>query len=199
MPFSFLWNARKVGFLPCPSSNDCLNTCHISLNQSTTPLFSSYGTNILTMTTHNFEVDCKKIHDSLVGLNQLIPSLACLTQLQRQQMRETYKAVYGEDLITHFQRYEEDQFSSMKCSVLSLWILGPHDRDAVVAREALQQDETNFKPLVEIFAGRKSSHILLITQAYQKMFRKKLDQDIMNLDPPHPFQKVRLFRNFQIL
>lgn len=146
------------------------------------------ATNILTLKNHNFELDCKRIHDSLGGLSQLIPSLACLTQLERQQLRETYKAVYGEDLISHLQRYEEDGFSS---SALSLWMLGPHERDAVVAREALQQDETNFKALVEVFVCRKSSHVLLITQAYQKMFRRQLDQDILNLDPPHPFQKVR--------
>ncbi|KAK7315557.1 hypothetical protein VNO77_34110 [Canavalia gladiata] len=152
------------------------------------------GTNILTMTSHNFELDCKRIHDSLRGLSQLIPSLACLTQLERQQLRETYKAVYGEDLISHLQGYEEDVYSSMnmKCSALSLWMLDPHDRDAFVAREALQQDETNFKALVEIFVGRKSSHVLLITQAYHKRFKRQLDQDIVNLDPPHPFQKILL-------
>ncbi|XP_061344520.1 uncharacterized protein LOC133290456 [Gastrolobium bilobum] len=147
------------------------------------------ATNIVTNAKHNFELDCKKIHDSLGGLRQLIPSLACLTQLERQQLRETYKEVYGEDLISQLQRYE-DEFSSMKCSVLYLWMLDPHDRDAVVAREALQQDETNFKALVEIFACRKSSHVLLIIQAYQKRFRRLLDQDIINLDPPHPFQKI---------
>ncbi|CAJ2637338.1 unnamed protein product [Trifolium pratense] len=148
------------------------------------------ATNILTMTSHNFELDCKKIHDSLGGLSQLIPSLASLTLHERQQLRETYKAVYGEDLISQLQRYDEDDFSSMKFSTLSLWMLCPHDRDAFVAREALQQDETNFKALVEIFVGRKSSHVVLISQAYQKMFRRVLDQDIMNLDSPHPFQKV---------
>jgi annexin A7/11/annexin A13 len=151
------------------------------------------ATNILTMTKLNFELDCKKIHDSLGGLSQLIPSLASLTLLERQQLRETYKAVYGEDLISQLQRYDEDDFSSMKFSTLSLWMLCPHDRDAFVAREALQQDETNFKALVEIFVGRKSSHVVLISQAYQKMFGKMLDQDIMNLDPPHPFQKVKIF------
>lgn len=143
------------------------------------------------MINHNFELDCKKIHDSLGGLSQLIPTLASLTQLERQQLRETYKAVYGEDLISHLQRYE-DESSSIKCSALSLWMLEPHDRDAVVAREALQQVETNFKALAEIFVGRKSSHVLLIAQAYQKRFRRLLDQDIINLDPPHPFQKVSM-------
>ncbi|XP_016178770.1 annexin A13 [Arachis ipaensis] len=157
------------------------------------------ATNILTFSNHNLELDSKKIQDSLVGLRQQLnpSSLAGLSQLERQQLRETYKAEYGEDLTSHFQRYynEEDdglKSSSMKCSLcaLSLWILDPHERDAVVAREALQQDEINFKALVEIFVGRKSSHVLLITQAYHKRFRRLLDQDIINLDPPSPFQKI---------
>lgn len=154
--------------------------------------FPCMATNILNMTNHNLELDCKKIHDSLGSMSQLIPTLACLTHLERQQIRETYKAVYGEDLITQIQTYEDGfKFCSMKRSALSLWMLSPHERDAVVAREALQQDETNFKALVEIFVGRKSSHVVLIIYAYHKMFKRHLDQDIMNLDPPHPFQKVR--------
>ncbi|CAL0321618.1 unnamed protein product [Lupinus luteus] len=142
------------------------------------------------MTNHKFELDCKKIHDSLgSSLRQLVPSFACLNHVERQQLRETYKEVYGEDLICQLQRHE-NEFCSIKCSYLSLWMLDTHERDAIVAREALQQDETNFKALMEIFVGRKSSHVLLIKLAYQKRFRRQLDQDIINLDPPHPFQKI---------
>lgn len=86
----------------------------------------------------------------------------------------------------------------MKFPVLSFWMLDPHERDAIVPREALQE-ETNFKALVEIFLGRKSSHILLIKQAYQKRFRRQLDQDIVNFDPPQPFQKVSFFLVFWVI
>ncbi|KAI9093608.1 hypothetical protein K1719_027057 [Acacia pycnantha] len=147
------------------------------------------ATNILPMANLNLELDCKTIHDSLGSLSHLIPSLSRLNQSQRQQLRQTYEAVYGEDLISHLQRYEAE-VSSVKCSALSLWMLNPHDRDATFAVEALRQDDTNFKALVEIFVGRKSSHILLIKQAYLKRFRRNLDQDIIYLDPPHPFQKI---------
>ncbi|XP_027357203.1 annexin A13-like [Abrus precatorius] len=168
----------------------CGETIYLNQSNHFIVFHTCYPHSFLTMTSHNFELDCKKIHDSLGALSQLIQSLACLTQLERQQLRETYKAVYGEDLISHLQRYEDVFSSTMKCSALSLWMLDPHERDAIVAREALQQDETNFKALVEIFVGRKSSHVLLITQAYHNRFRRLLDQDIINLDPPHPFQKI---------
>jgi len=147
--------------------------------------------NILTMTNHNFELECKRIHDSLGDLSQLIPSLTCRTLLEKQKLKETFKAIYGEELTSYLQRYEDLFCPSMNCSALSWWMLDPHDRDAAVVRESLQQDETDFKALVEIFVCRKSSHVLLITQAYQRMFRRQLDQDIIHLDPPHPFQKVR--------
>ncbi|TXG66366.1 hypothetical protein EZV62_007641 [Acer yangbiense] len=78
------------------------------------------------------------------------------------------------------------------CSAsLSMWMLGgSHERDAAVAREALEQGDTNFKALVEIFVGRKSSHIALIKQAYQKNYGRQLDQDIVRIEPSHPFQKI---------
>ncbi|XP_028766867.1 annexin A13-like [Neltuma alba] len=145
--------------------------------------------NVLPTANLNLELDCKTIHDSLGSLSHLIPYLSRLTQSQRQQLRKTYEAAYGEDLIGHLQRYEAE-VSSVKSSALSLWMLNPHDRDAIISREALQQDDTNFKALVEIFVGRKSSHILLIKQAYNRRFRRNLDQDIIDLDPPHPFQKI---------
>ncbi|KAK7364917.1 hypothetical protein VNO80_13663 [Phaseolus coccineus] len=146
--------------------------------------------NILTMTNHNFELECKRIHDSSGDLSQLIPSLTCRTLLEKQKLKETFKAMYGEELIGYLQRYEDLFCPSMNCSALSWWMLDPHDRDAAVVRESLQQDETDYKALVEIFVSRKSSHVLLITQAYQRMFRRQLDQDIIHLDPPHPFQKI---------
>ncbi|KAJ0013169.1 hypothetical protein Pint_20064 [Pistacia integerrima] len=64
-----------------------------------------------------------------------------------------------------------------------------HERDAIVAREALEQGDVNFKALVEIFVGRKSSHIVLIKQAYQKLYKRQLDQDIVRIEPSHPYQK----------
>ncbi|KAJ7971921.1 Annexin [Quillaja saponaria] len=147
------------------------------------------ATNILTISNPNFENECKKIHDSFEDFNQLIPFLTSRTQHERQQIRETYKAIYGEDFRSLLQKYESG-FSPMTYSALSMLILDPHERDAIVSMEALEQDVTNFKVLVEIFVGRKSSHILLIKQAYQKLFRRQLDQDIINLEPPHPYQKI---------
>ncbi|KAH7522739.1 hypothetical protein FEM48_Zijuj07G0170500 [Ziziphus jujuba var. spinosa] len=157
---------------------------------------------MLTMASYGFENECKEIHDSWGRINQLIQSLASRTQLERQQIRETYKAIYGEDLVNRFQEAEMMSnnindtaaagISPKLCAALSLFMLEPHERDAVVAREALEQSHhTNYcKALVEIFVGRKSSQIFLTKQAYHTRYRRQLDQDIANIEPPNSYQKI---------
>lgn len=155
------------------------------------------ATKIFTSSSHGFENECKEIHDSWGRLNQLVRSLASLSKLERQQIRETYKAMYGEDITNLLQKMQvsssqknEGKVGFKVCASLSMWMVDPHERDAIVAREALEEGDTNYKALVEIFVGRKSSHIVLIKQAYYARYRRKLDQDIINLEPPHPYQKV---------
>ncbi|EXB31240.1 Annexin D8 [Morus notabilis] len=153
---------------------------------------------MLTVPSYGFEHQCKEIHDSWGQLNRLVLGLAMRTRLERQQIRETYKAIYGEDLVKRLQdvetsgisRNEAAGVSPKLCAALPLWMLDMHECDAVVAREALQQDNTNYKALVEIFVGRKSSHILLMKQEYQARFKRQLDQDIINIEPPNPYQKI---------
>ncbi|XVF56849.1 hypothetical protein PTKIN_Ptkin06aG0153400 [Pterospermum kingtungense] len=142
---------------------------------------------------HSFENECKEIHDSWGRLNQLIRGLASRSQLECGRIRETYKGMYGEDLVVLLQKTSmssQPGVSPKTCAALSLWMLHPHERDATVAREAIQQDDTNYKALVEIFLGRKSSHIALIKQAYQSKYKRQLDQDIIHIESPHPYQKI---------
>ncbi|KAJ6877284.1 hypothetical protein NC651_030116 [Populus alba x Populus x berolinensis] len=147
------------------------------------------GTKNLTSSSHGFENECKEIHDSWGRLNHLVRSLAGRSKLERQQIRETYKAMYGEDMTILLQKMQF-QNGSKVCAALYRWMMDTHERDAIVAREAFGQGDVNYKALVEIFVGRKSSHIALIKQAYYARFRRHLDQEIINLEPPHPYQKI---------
>ncbi|TYI47752.1 hypothetical protein E1A91_D13G196100v1 [Gossypium mustelinum] len=152
------------------------------------------ATKILASSSHSFENECKEIHESRGRWNHLIQALVTRTQLECRRIRETYKDMYGEDLITLLQKSSlrnQPGVSPKTCAALSLWMLHPHERDAIVAREALLQDnDTNHQALVEIFVGRKSSHIALIKQAYLSKYKTQLDQDIINIEPPHPYQKI---------
>ncbi|XP_059646490.1 uncharacterized protein LOC132293161 [Cornus florida] len=145
----------------------------------------------------NCESDCKEIHDSWGRLSHLVRALASRNQPERREIRKTYMAMYGEDLINRFkeaqmssQSSDRSGFSSKIFAAMSMWMLDPIERDAVVARDALEQSDINYKALVEILACRKSSHVLLIKQAYHTRFKRQLDQDIISIEPPHPFQRI---------
>ncbi|KAM5550370.1 annexin Gh1-like [Rosa sericea] len=159
------------------------------------------------MPTLDFEIECKEIHDSWIRppeqLNQLVRSLARRNRHERQQIRETYKAIYGEDLVSRLQHKADgddaDQIttgiSPNLCAAVSLWMINQHEGDAIFIQEALHNDQQgrhdkNYNALVEIFASRKSSQILLIKQAYHTKFRRQLDQDIINIELAHPHQKI---------
>ncbi|XP_021715224.1 annexin-like protein RJ4 [Chenopodium quinoa] len=148
-----------------------------------------------------YESDCKAIYESWGRLSTMVQTIATQsTQAERREIRETYKAMYNEDLLSHLQRVkimlsgkssnEETKFSVATCEALLLWMVDPWERDACFAKNALEENETDFKALVEIFVGRKSSHILMIKQAYQNRFKRQLDHDFVNLEPPHPCQKI---------
>ncbi|KAF4367453.1 hypothetical protein F8388_025871 [Cannabis sativa] len=155
------------------------------------------ATKMLSIPSYGFESECREIHNSWERLSQLGLVLATRTRQERQQIRETYKAIYGEDLVNRLQEPKiannnnKSEISPKLCTILSLWMLDLPERDAILARQALQQDhDINYKVLVEIFIGRKSSHILLMKQAYHARFKRQFDQDIVNIEPPNPYQKI---------
>lgn len=139
------------------------------------------------------ENDCRDIHDSWDQRgNRLVRVLAHRNPIERQQMRKIYKEAYGEELVERLVTIGiENESKEPVFQALSLWMLDPYERDAVIAREALESGETNYKALIEIFVGRKSSQIFLMKQTYQARYKKQLDQDIINIDPPHSYQKVK--------
>ncbi|PWA39907.1 annexin A3 [Artemisia annua] len=135
---------------------------------------------------------CKQIHGSIGNFSLLVRVLASqLTQHNCQKIREKYMEMYGEDLYDRLQN-KIDSHTSKTSTILSLSILNPHERDAIIAKNAIfkERDSVNYKALIEIYVGRKSSHFFLIQQAYQSKFRRNLDQDIMCIEPPHSYQKM---------
>ncbi|KAK9096517.1 hypothetical protein Sjap_022014 [Stephania japonica] len=140
----------------------------------------------------NCETECIEIHNQWGHLNSLAQAMARRTSYERQQIRETYKAMYGKDLVDRLQKMLLNNYHGNHeiCNALSLWLLDQHERDALMAKEAFENSETNYKALVEIYTGRKSSHLLLIKQVYQTKYRMQLEQDILNSELPHSYQKI---------
>jgi len=77
--------------------------------------------------------------------------------------------------------------------LLYLWALEPAERDAVVAREAVEGGATvaGYRALVEVFTRRKQDQLFFTKQAYLARFRRNLDQDMVT-EPSHPYQRVVL-------
>nr|XP_027065456.1 annexin D8-like isoform X3 [Coffea arabica] len=144
----------------------------------------------------NCESICKEIHDSWGQPAHLIQHLAGLTQLECRKTRETYVKIYGEDPAQLLLQSSESSsqgtgVSQRTYAALSMMMVNPHERDAIVAREAFEQNDTvNYKALIEIFTCRKSSHVLLIQAAYHAKYKRQLDQDIISIEPSHPYQRI---------
>nr|GEU33997.1 annexin D8-like [Tanacetum cinerariifolium] len=135
---------------------------------------------------------CKQVHGCIGNFNLLVRVLAShLRQQDYQKIREKYMETYGEDLHDRLQN-QIDGHTSKTSTILSLSILNQHERDAIIAKNAIfkERDSVNYKALIEIYVGRKSSHFFLIQQAYQSKYRRNLDQDIMSIEPPHSYQKM---------
>ncbi|CAH1452243.1 unnamed protein product [Lactuca virosa] len=135
---------------------------------------------------------CKQIHGNLGNITLLVRVFTSQSmQHECQKIREKYMEMYNEDLFDHLHN-KIDGGASKTCTILSLLMINPHERDAIVAKNAIfkERDCVNYKALIEIYVGRKSSHFFLIQQAYQSKFRRHLDQDIMSIEPPHSYQKI---------
>jgi hypothetical protein len=89
--------------------------------------------------------------------------------------------------------HHERAVSSLQlCKLLYLWALEPAERDAVVAREAVEGGVTvaGYRALVEVFTRRKQDQLFFTKQAYMARFRRNLDQDMVT-EPSHPYQRAR--------
>lgn len=86
------------------------------------------------------------------------------------------------------------------CKLLYLWALEPAERDAVVAREAVEGGVTvaGYRALVEVFTRRKHDQLFFTKQAYMARFRRNLDQDMLT-EPSHPYQRARVMRRPSLL
>lgn len=86
------------------------------------------------------------------------------------------------------------------CKVLYLWTLEPADRDAIIAREAVEGGMTvaGYRALVEVFTRRKHNQLFFTKQAYMSRFRRNLEQDMVT-EPSHACQRARSHHSSPVL
>jgi annexin A7/11 len=81
-------------------------------------------------------------------------------------------------------------FPVQLCNLLYLWMLDPAERDAIMARDAIERAATDYRVLVEIFTRRKQEQLFFTKQAYMARFKKNLEHDMVT-EPSHPYQRVK--------
>ncbi|GJM98629.1 hypothetical protein PR202_ga15657 [Eleusine coracana subsp. coracana] len=139
-----------------------------------------------------FEEACREIHDACSQPRFLGLLLALRSPSERQQIRATYRATFGEDLAGTLQRIVVANQENELCKLLYLWTLEPADRDAIIAQEAVDGGMTvaGYQTLVEVFTRRKQNQLFFTKQAYMARFRRNLEQDMVT-EPAHPYQRAR--------
>lgn len=75
------------------------------------------------------------------------------------------------------------------CKVLWLWMNKENERDAIIARNAIENINAEYMALIEIYICRKPSQLFSVKQAYRERFNGSLDQNIIT-DLSNPCQKV---------
>ncbi|GAB4857219.1 hypothetical protein Ancab_015127 [Ancistrocladus abbreviatus] len=149
----------------------------------------------------DYEAHCKVIHEYCHSscrrgrlMTALVEAMAGGGRGSRQQIMETYTVMYGKDIGKDMESIEITTPDGELSQGLVMWMAEADERDAMIARDALLEQsgggEGSYRALVEIFVGRKSSHVALVKRAYQTRFRRHLDQDIASLDTPHPYQRI---------
>uniref|UniRef100_A0ACD5Y153 Uncharacterized protein n=1 Tax=Avena sativa TaxID=4498 RepID=A0ACD5Y153_AVESA len=136
-----------------------------------------------------FESDCREIHGAYDEPRRLSRLLARRSPSERQQIRATYRAMFGEDLVARLQKTLAADQDNELCNLLYLWMLDPAERDAIMARDAIESAATDYRVLIEIFTRRKQEQLFFTKQAYLARYKKNLEQDMVT-EPSHPYQRL---------
>ncbi|KAI0492940.1 hypothetical protein KFK09_027216 [Dendrobium nobile] len=126
---------------------------------------------------------CREIFANQNQPNHLVLVLARQSSNERRQIKELYRAIHGEELVEHLLRIKEANPESEPVYFgLWLWMMEPPERDAVVAKEAIERRSADdYKAIVEIYVRRKSSHLFASKQAYFAKCRSHMDKDILSI------------------
>ncbi|KAM0853909.1 hypothetical protein ACQ4PT_050767 [Festuca glaucescens] len=139
--------------------------------------------------TTGFETDCRAIHGAHNEPHRLSRLLARRSPSERQQIKAVYRAMFSEDLVARLQKNLAADQDNELCNLLYLWMLDPAERDAIMARDAIESAATDYRVLVEIFTRRKQEQLFFTKQAYLARFKKNLEHDLVT-EPSHPYQRL---------
>ncbi|KAH9295817.1 hypothetical protein KI387_039405 [Taxus chinensis] len=135
--------------------------------------------------------DCEELHRAFKGLGadqgKIVEILGSKNAKERKEIRETYCAMYKEDLC---RRLEKELHGKLEKAVV-LWMREQAERDAIIAGTALEGWSTDNRALSEVICTRSSAEIIKIREAYQTQYQRCLEDDVA-CKTSGPFQKLLL-------
>jgi len=125
--------------------------------------------------TFNPNSDCEAIKSAMKGLgcnDKAIINILCYrSNPQRQEIRSTFKTMYGKDLIKELISELHGNLEDVICGLMYT----PEEFDVRELRHAMAGAGTNEATLIEIMATRTNAEIRNIKAAYRAMFGKDLE------------------------
>ena len=147
-------NITPTRFAPQVEMNKCLTT----FNSNFSP---EEDCKLLRSAVHGFGTDNRAIINIILNRNRA----------QRQEIRRTYKACFGKDLI---KRLQEDTSGNFK-QVISALFMTPAEYDAYCLYKAMKGLGTDEGVLIEIIGTRNNQQLREIQDIFQKEYKNSLE------------------------
>ncbi|KAM6940513.1 annexin A5b [Xenentodon cancila] len=126
----------------------------------------------------NASGDAEVLYKAMKGLgtdeDAILQLLTARSNAQRQEIKATYKTLYGKDLIDDLKGELGGKFETLIVALMT----PPLAYDVTSLRNAIKGAGTNEKVLVEILASRTSHQVKDIVAAYRKEYDDDLEEDI---------------------
>jgi len=107
---------------------------------------------------------------------KIIQILTSCDNAQRQELKKQFKTMYGRDLVDDLKSELGGHFED----AVVAFMMPPHEYDATCLREAMAGMGTDENVLAEVLAMRSNEQIAAIREAYQRLFDRDLEKDIMS-------------------
>ncbi|CAF0771349.1 unnamed protein product [Didymodactylos carnosus] len=137
----------------------------------------------------NAEQDCEALRKAMKGLgtneSMLIHILGNRSVEQRLKIKDTYKTMFGRDLIEDLESETSGNFRK----VLKRLLLSPVEFDCHELRRAVKGAGTDEEALIEILTSRSNKRIQSIADMYPKLYGRSLEKDIVG-DTSGQFKKI---------
>ena len=124
----------------------------------------------------NPEEDCKILREAVHGFGtdnrSIINIIINRNRAQRQEIRRTYKACFGKDLI---KRLKEDTSGNFK-QIISAMFMSPAEYDAYCLYKAMKGLGTDEGVLIEIIGTRNNQQLREIQDIFEKEYKSSLEK-----------------------